>query len=110
MNDLHCKNTFRKTFEEMNITFSSDRYIEFNSKEADKKGRSDFASWRAFRNQAGRNHRNRRQRQQFPMIKAAGLGVSVANGREFVKEIADYVTEADNNHDPVAEVIEKFID
>ena len=45
-----------------------------------------------------------------PMIKAAGLGVSVANGREFVKEIADYVTEADNNHDPVAEVIEKFID
>ena len=26
-----------------------------------------------------------------------------------VKEAADYVTEADNNHDGVAEAIEKFI-
>lgn len=26
----------QENFEEMNITFSSDRYIEFNSKEADK--------------------------------------------------------------------------
>ena len=43
------------------------------------------------------------------MIEDSGLGVSMANGREFLKEKAQYVTQNDNNHDGVAEVIEKFI-
>jgi hydroxymethylpyrimidine pyrophosphatase-like HAD family hydrolase len=31
------------------------------------------------------------------------------NAHEGVKAVADYVTEADNNHDGVAEAVEKFI-
>jgi hypothetical protein len=31
------------------------------------------------------------------------------NANDAVKELADYVTEADNNHDGVAEAVEKFI-
>lgn len=43
------------------------------------------------------------------MIAAAGTGVAMANGTEDVKAIADYVTVRDNNHDGVAEVVERFL-
>ena len=42
------------------------------------------------------------------MIQAAGIGVAMANGTDGVKAAADYVTERDNNHDGVAEVMERF--
>ncbi len=43
------------------------------------------------------------------MISFAGVGVAMQNAEEPVKAMADYVTTADNNHDGVAEAIEKFI-
>ncbi len=43
------------------------------------------------------------------MIRYAGVGVAMANAERMVKVEADYVTEADNNHDGVAEAIERFI-
>ena len=43
------------------------------------------------------------------MIHFAGVGVAMQNAEPPVKEAADYVTVADNNHDGVAEAIEKFI-
>ena len=43
------------------------------------------------------------------MIEAAGLGVCVAGGDEFVKGIADYVTEVDYDQGAVKEVIDKFV-
>ena len=43
------------------------------------------------------------------MIEYAGMGVAVANGRDKVKEKANYITKNDNNHHAVREVIEKFI-
>ena len=43
------------------------------------------------------------------MIRFAGVGVAMQNAEPPVKEAADYVTVADNNHDGVAEAIEKFI-
>ena len=42
------------------------------------------------------------------MIQYAGLGVAMANAQERVKEVADYITRCDNDHDGIAEVIEKF--
>ncbi|MGN0157803.1 MAG: Cof-type HAD-IIB family hydrolase [Brotaphodocola sp.] len=42
------------------------------------------------------------------MIQFAGTGVAMANGQEKLKRLADYVTENDNDHDGIAEVIEKF--
>lgn len=42
------------------------------------------------------------------MIEYAGLGVAMANGTEAVKEIADYVTDSNDNNG-VAKVVEEFI-
>ncbi len=44
----------------------------------------------------------------IPMIKAAGLGVAVANATPITKQAADYICPS-NDEDGVAEVIEKFI-
>ena len=43
------------------------------------------------------------------MIRAAGLGVAMANAVLAAKEAADYVTQRDNNHDGIEEVIRKFM-
>lgn len=42
------------------------------------------------------------------MIIAAGTGVAMANGTDEVKSVADYITVRDNNHDGIAEVVERF--
>ena len=42
------------------------------------------------------------------MIEAAGIGVAMANGTSQVKAVAQYVTAHDNNHDGIAEVVERF--
>lgn len=43
------------------------------------------------------------------MIKHAGIGVAMINGKDTVKAVADVITENDNNHGAIAEVIEKYI-
>lgn len=43
------------------------------------------------------------------MIQSAHLGCAMKNAVSEVKDAADYITENDNNHDGVAEVIEKFV-
>lgn len=42
------------------------------------------------------------------MLQYAGLGAAIANAPDKVKFIADYVTERDNDHAGVTEVIERF--
>lgn len=42
------------------------------------------------------------------MIQFAGLGIAMANAQDQLKCVANYVTEYDNDHNGVAEVIEKF--
>lgn len=42
------------------------------------------------------------------MLQYAGLGAAMANAADPVKLVADYVTSRDNDHDGVAEVIERF--
>jgi len=43
------------------------------------------------------------------MITKAGIGVAVANALNEVKAAADYVTESDNNENPVREIVERFV-
>ncbi|GIM27719.1 haloacid dehalogenase [Clostridium polyendosporum] len=43
------------------------------------------------------------------MIKKVGLGIAVKNAKDYVKEVADYITRNDNNNDAIAEVVKKFI-
>lgn len=49
------------------------------------------------------------EQNDISMIQAAGIGVAMKNGTREVKDAADYITEHDNNHDAIAEVIERFI-
>ncbi|MDD5866016.1 MAG: HAD hydrolase family protein, partial [bacterium] len=49
------------------------------------------------------------EQNDISMIMKAGLGVCMANGLESIKQIADYVTTADNNEGGVAEVLERFV-
>lgn len=42
------------------------------------------------------------------MIQFAGLGVAMANAQNQLKDVANYITEHDNDHDGIAEVIERF--
>ena len=43
------------------------------------------------------------------MILRAGTGVAMINGVSAAREAADHITESDNDHDAIAEVIERFI-
>lgn len=43
------------------------------------------------------------------MIDAAGIGVVMQNGTASTKQHADYITERDNDHDGIAEIVEKFV-
>ena len=49
------------------------------------------------------------QENDISMIEAAGVGCAMANAVPACKEAADYITEADCDHDGLAEIIEKFI-
>lgn len=42
------------------------------------------------------------------MLQYAGVGVAMKNAPEDVKLVADFVTERDNDHDGIAEVVERF--
>ena len=48
------------------------------------------------------------ERNDISMIKAAGLGVCVANGTAEARAAADYITAVDNNNGAIAEVIYKY--
>ena len=43
------------------------------------------------------------------MIKLCGYGVAMKNGLDYIKEIATYVTEKDNNESGVADFIQKYV-
>ena len=43
------------------------------------------------------------------MLQYAGLGIAMENAPEQVKMVADAVTEKDNDHDGIVEVIERFL-
>lgn len=49
------------------------------------------------------------ERNDISMIEAAGIGIAMKNAVDETKAVADYVTENDNNHDGIAEVIDKLI-
>lgn len=90
------------------VSYSSNRYIEFNQLGVDKgQGLIDLAKLLnidiADTIAVGDNYND------MAMLKVAGLSVAAANAVEDVKKACDYVTKADNNEGVVAELIEKFI-
>lgn len=49
------------------------------------------------------------ERNDVSMIEAAGVGIAMRNAVDEAIAVADYVTENDNNHDGIAEVIDKLM-
>lgn len=91
----------------LTTTYSSSRYVEFNHVNADKgKATQQLAKKLGIKSDEvialGDNSND------LAMLRAAGLGISVQNGTPEVKAAVDYVTEADNAHNAVAEAIKKF--
>lgn len=43
------------------------------------------------------------------MIETAGVGIAMSNGRDFIKEIADVVTESDHNDDGLVPVLKQYM-
>ena len=93
---------------DMDVSFSSNRYIEFNRRGVNKgKGLLKLAELLgvdpADTIAIGDNFND------VSMLKAAGLGVGVRNAAEGIREYCDFITQATNNEHAIAEVIEKFV-
>ena len=43
------------------------------------------------------------------MIEVAGIGIAMANGRDFIKEIADVITENDHNNDGLVPILKQYM-
>jgi len=89
-------------------TFSCDQMLEYASKEATKGNAVRFLC-EYFDVPIENAIAIGDEENDITMIEAAGIGVVMVNGVDEVKEYADYITENDNNHAGVAEVIYKFV-
>lgn len=93
---------------DLDVSFSSNRYIEFNKKGVNKGSGllwlADYLGIPAEETIAIGDNFN-----DLSMIKAAGLGVGVANTIADMKSECDFITEAECSDRAVAEVIEKFV-
>lgn len=92
----------------LNMYFSDEEFLEFTALDANK-GNAMLAL-------ASELSLNKKEiialgdsENDESMIKMAGLGIAVRNAQRHTKQIAGYVTEADNTQDAVKEVIEKFM-
>jgi len=93
---------------EVDVSFSSNRYIEFNQKGVTKgAGLLELAALLKVKPEEtiaiGDNFND------LPMIEAAGLGVGVRNVAEGMRHLCDVITEARYDEDAVAEVIDKYV-
>lgn len=92
----------------LSYTFSNPNFLEYahilSSKGASLTFLADFLGIPVENTIACGDEENDRS-----MIEAAGLGVVMQNGTDAVKNYADYITTADNDHDGIAEVINRFI-
>lgn len=94
--------------DDVEATFSSSRYVEFNTKGVDKGSASLLLGEKLGIQRdeiiaAGDNNND------LKMLTAVGLGVSVANGIPAVQEAAAVVTERTNNEGAIAEILEKYV-
>lgn len=92
----------------MNSFFSCEEYLEYCPKDVTKatgiKVLCDMLNIPIKNTVAVGDERN-----DIPMIVAAGCGIAMANAYQDVLFVADAITENDNNNDAIAEVIEKYI-
>lgn len=101
------RQNFEDVEDQLEISYSSNRYLEFNPKGVDKGTGLKFLCEKLGIDikdtiAIGDNFND------LAMIKAAGLGAGVANVDPDVAKDCDYVAESDCDQGGVAEIIEKF--
>lgn len=110
--DRSYLNTIEEDLKEItqdaDISYSSNRYIEFNHKGVNKGAGITFLADKLGIDiedtiAIGDNFND------LPMLETAGLAVGVSNMVPELKERMDYITKANHNESAIAEVIEKFI-
>ncbi len=93
--------------EGLEISFSSDRYIEIKAAGVNKgeglRMLAEMLSIDMAQTMAIGDNFN-----DLEMIRAAGIGVAVANAPEEIRAAADIVLQADHEHDAVAEAIRQY--
>ena len=92
----------------LDVVYSSNRYLEFNAPGVNK-GAGLLALAERLGIAPEETMAIGDNSNDVPMLRAAGLGVAVANASDEALEAADYVCEADNNAGGVAEAIERFV-
>ena len=90
------------------VSYSSNRYLEFNQKGVNKGAGLKFLAERLGLDMSqtiaiGDNFND------YPMLQVAGLSVGVQNMVPDLKEEMDYIADATYDEDAIHEVIEKFI-
>ncbi len=93
--------------EEVDCFFSCDQYLEVVPKGMSK-GEAVHMLCRMFGVDISNAVAVGDAANDLSMIARAGIGVAMANGTDEVKAIAGYITQRDNNHDGIAEVVERF--
>lgn len=93
---------------DLDVSYSANRYLEFNSNGINKgRGLKDLAEYLNIDISetiaVGDNYND------LPMLKAAGLGIGVANTIESMKPECDFITDATHNENAISEVIERFV-
>lgn len=98
----------QEILQNMSVTYSSNRYMEFNKNGVNKGdgllSLSEMLGIDPSEVIAIGDNSN-----DLSMLEVAGMSVAVKNATSEVKEVADWVTENDYNHDAVGEMIEKLI-
>ena len=89
------------------VSYSSNRYLEFNNPEADKgiglKKLAGILNVPLQETIAVGDHVN-----DLRMLRAAGLAVGVHNANSEILGELDILLDASNNHDPITEIYERF--
>ncbi len=93
---------------DITCAFSNNYYLEFYNKKAGK-GNALINLCSAVRVHIKNSVAVGDEENDITMIDAAAVGVCMANGRPLVKAHADYITQNDNNHDGIVEIIDRFV-
>lgn len=105
---------FRKKIEESEIgnfvtcAFSNQYYLEFYSNKAGK-GKSLENLCKHLNIPIENSIAAGDEENDISMIEAAGTGAVMANGNPILKNIANYITKNDNNHDGIVEIIDNCV-
>lgn len=92
----------------LSITYSSNRYLEFNQAGVNK-GSAVIKLANSLNIDSNEVLAIGDNNNDIAMISAAGLGACVANATTAAKEKADYICRATHNESAIAEVIKKYI-